>query len=129
MTLSEFYQKCVLPLMAEKASAAAAYAEQYVGVINAVLCEIFALNNELRMARGREEIPEFRMLAASDELEYETDLLISCAAYGCAARLYVDEAGDEANMVGFLESNYEAGKARLQAARWVDTVSPFGASI
>lgn len=128
MQLAGFYQTCVLPLMAEKTSAAAAYAEQYVGVINAVLCEVFNLNNELRLARGREEIPEFTILTASDELEYETDLLVSCAAYGCAARLYVDEAGDEANMVGFLESCYEAGKERLQAARWVDVASPFGAS-
>ena len=125
MTLNEFYIKCVLPLMAEKQSAAGAYGEQFVAVVNAVLTELAPLNDRLRLAAG-EEAPGVRLYAAADELPFDRGLLMGCAAYGCAARLYVDEAGDEANMVGFLESCYEAGKTRFTKAEYVAVKRTFG---
>lgn len=125
MTLTEFYKNYVLPLMAEKQSSAASYQEQYVGVINAVLCELFPLNNLILRARGLAEVEEFAPYGAGDELPYAADLLISCAAYGAASRLYVDEAGDEANMVGFLESCFEAGKRRFAEAHYVKIKNVF----
>ena len=125
MTLKDFYTKCVLPLMAEKQSAASTYSEQFVGVINAVLAELAPLNDRLREEKG-EDAPGVRIYAAADELPFDNSLLMSCASYGCAARLYVDEAGDEANMVGFLESCFEAGKTRLDKAGYVAVKRTFG---
>ncbi len=124
MTLDEFYRGYCLPLMAEKQSAAEAYKEQYVGVINSVLCEIAPLNRRILAARGREDLPpdgtteEFSPFSATAELPYDSGLLIDCAAYGVASRLFVDEAGDEANTVGFLESCFETGKKKYSTGRY-----------
>jgi hypothetical protein len=125
VTLDQFYKNYVLPLMAEKQRSADAYGEQYVGVINAVLAEIWDINNTLQHGFRNYPVGSFEPFAAGDELPYDFRLLVTCAAYGCASRLLVDEAGDESNMIGFLESNYEAGKLKFTKAGYVPVKGAF----
>lgn len=124
MTLQEFYERHVLPIMAmSQDTADSIEEEQYTGVINTVLVDCLELNNFIREEKGEEPV-EAVFYLASDELPYDYSLLVNCICYGAASRLYVDEAGDEANMVTFLESNYEAGKRMYTKYRYenVNTV-------
>ena len=124
MTLQEFYERHVLPIMAmSQDTADSIEEEQYTGVINTVLVDCLELNNFIREEKGEEPV-EATFYSAYDELPYDYSLLVNCICYGAASRLYVDEAGDEANMVTFLESNYEAGKRMYTKYRYenVNTV-------
>ena len=124
MTLQEFYERHVLPIMAiSQDTADSIEEEQYTGVINTVLVDCLELNNFIREEKGEEPV-EAVFYSAYDELPYDYSLLANCICYGAASRLYVDEAGDEANMVTFLESNYEAGKQMYTKYRYekVNTV-------
>lgn len=92
--------------------------EQYKGVINTVISECLDINNARRRQRGEEEV-EQQWYELNDELPFEHEMLSACMCYGVGSRLYIDEAGDEANMVSFLETNYEAGKNRFFIAEYV----------
>lgn len=123
MTLQEFYERHVLPVMAmSQDTADSIEEEQYTGVINAVLTDCSDINNAMRLKKGEEEIA-VAWYAADDDLPYEYELLANCICYGAASRLYVDEAGDEANMVQFLEANYEKGKQKYISAEYVDALN------
>ena len=119
MSLNEFFENHVLPIMGERQDSADSYEDAYVGVINTVLIDCLDIENNLRKMAGTEKL-EMSLYEADDEIPYDLGLLVNCIVYGVASRLYIDEAGDESNMFIFLENNYEAKKSLYSKAEYVD---------
>lgn len=123
MNLQEFYENHCIPIMGMSQDAAESIEEeQYTGVINTILVDCSDINNTIRAKKGEEAL-ENKWYMAEDELPYDYGLLANCMCYGVASRLYVDEASSEANIVSFLEANYEAGKAKFINADYEDVTN------
>lgn len=123
MNLQEFYENHCIPIMGmSQDTAESIEEEQYTGVINTVLVDCSGINNAIREKNGETTI-ENKWYTAEDELPFDYGLLANCICYGVASRLYVDEAGSEANIVSFLEANYEAGKAKFINADYSDSTN------
>ena len=120
MTLREYFEKLILPSMAERQDAAEIYEESYEAVVNAILADCFEIENAIRRQRGQEELPAVKYYLADEELPYDLALMENCMNYGAAARLLVDEAGDEGPVVGYLDSLYREGKSRYLTGEYAE---------
>lgn len=112
MTLEEYFEKVVLPVLGENPDAADGYDEEnIVGVFNAVAVECLDINNRMFRKDSKEELP-YSWYEVSDELPFDERLLNECMCYGMAARLIIDDADTDSNKIGFLESCYQTAKEK-----------------
>lgn len=121
MTLEEYFEKIVLPVLGENQDAADSYDEEnYVAIINVILAECLDINNRIFRKDGKEEL-ESKWYLSSDELPFDDRLLKECICYGVASRLIIDDADTDTNKIGFLESCYNQARERF-GKRWAATV-------
>ena len=125
MTLDNFFENHVLPIMGERQDSADSYEDTYVGVINTVLADCLNIENAIREKNNKEKI-SLEIYGAEDEIPYDTELLINCISYGVASRLFVEEAGDESNKFIFLENNYQDKKDVFINALYVTVDNVWG---
>ena len=105
----------VLALMFAKDAEREEYEGGFFALLNLCLAENFALNNNLRRARGEEPlqtIPELSL--ESDALPYEETLNRALLPLGIAATLFADD--DETGIANVYREQYEAAKTRLARA-------------
>lgn len=88
---------------------AADYKSVAVPMINVVLSELFAVNNTVRIARGKPELSEIPTIASlSDEADIEPYVVYKAMLYGVASRLIAD---DDLQRAVYFHNLYAAGAA------------------
>ncbi|MGI5823979.1 MAG: hypothetical protein ACOX7J_00240 [Bacillota bacterium] len=125
MTLTEFFENHVLPILAERQDSADSYEDTFVGVINTVLADCLDVENSIRQKKGTDPV-SVNIYAADDEIPYDLEFLLNCVCWGVASRLIPDEAGDESNMFIFLENNYQNGKEKYSVAHYENVENVWG---
>ena len=104
MTGSMLLRERALPLMGERAEMAAEYEEFCPAILNLLLLDVFEINENLRLRKGKKPLEALGSVASlEDEIPVEAELM-GALAYGLAARLTLDEG--DMNKTGFLEHGY-----------------------
>lgn len=104
MTAEELV-RAALALKGETAETAEDYRGYALTALNIILAEMLPLENQLRYTRGETELSAAPELSTfSDPVPYDAQLVKTCAAYGLAAKLTIEDSN--APLFNYLNQMY-----------------------
>ncbi len=118
VTAEKLFELCA-GIFGEHGSDCAVWRNGFLGMLNSILAECWDLENGIRLANGKEELKEPIIVGAfSDEIDYDENLLLSCAVWGVCALL---ASSDDDNVrAGYFNNKFEVGKMYALRGRWQD---------
>ena len=113
MTIEEYFETVILPVLGENPDQADAYEEDNIaGVCNAVFSECLDINNKLLKKVGLEEL-EPNWYEIQDEIPFDKRLLMECCCYGIAWKLIIDDSDTDMGKIDLLRQEYEKAKEKF----------------
>jgi len=115
MTGKEVYL-AALALLFETEETAGDAEDHAPSLINALLGDLFSINNMLREEAGKERLLEIPALSSlTEDVPYEDKLVRGCMPYGLAARIVYDD--DDMAKVDYFTQLYAAAANAFSRAR------------
>lgn len=124
MTVKELYELAKNSMFEKKNSTD--YDNYYIGWINVLLSENFALNNKIRLKHGLDAMAEPQTVSEpTDELKYEPEMCYEILPFGLASNFFID---DDLSKFDIFNTKYQNAQTKYNYGVEKDVEDVYGSN-